>query len=76
MVLELAALTPDQLRIYAAGYSDALAESGPEQAMLGEYVRQVAGRLAQLEAENDRPYHQAYCNRHEPAARRRPHAGY
>lgn len=61
-VVELESLTPEQLRIYAAGYTDALTDTAPERAELIRATTQAVAELEQERARADQIYHDAYCN--------------
>jgi hypothetical protein len=74
--MDFATMTPVQLDAYAQGYLDALTERGPELTELREYLQCVGEKLASLQDENDRLYHAAYCDCHEPTQRRRLHTPY
>jgi hypothetical protein len=59
--VDLGSLTAEQLRIYAAGYTDALTDTAPERAELVAAARAVA-ELEQARALAEQIYHDAYCD--------------
>ena len=61
--MDVAALDPEQLRIYAAGYTDALKENQLDE--LRATAAQIATQLAQMQAVADQIYHDAYCGCHK-----------
>lgn len=60
-MIDFARLTPDEAAIWAAGYSEALADHQPHWDRLAADARQQAALLAQAEADAARLYHAAFC---------------
>lgn len=54
-------LSPDEAAIWAAGYTEALADHQPYWDRLAVDARQQAAELTQARADSDRLYHQMYC---------------
>jgi hypothetical protein len=60
--VDLASLTAEQLRIYAAGYTDALTDTAPERAELVETATRAVAELEHTQALAEQIYHDAYCD--------------
>jgi hypothetical protein len=60
-VVDLESLTPEELRIYAAGYTDALTDTSAERADLIDTATKAVAELELERARADQIYHDAYC---------------
>lgn len=60
MSLDLTTLTPRELEIYAAGYTDAAADKRVELARADAYLAQAAADLARANSDADRFYRIAF----------------
>jgi hypothetical protein len=60
MSLDLSTLTPRELEIYAAGYTDAAADKRAELARADAHLAQAAADLARANSDADRYYRAAF----------------
>ena len=65
MATDISVLTPEHLRTYAAGYTDALEDAKPELEELRTLVLELGRKLEQARVLADAVYHDAYCGCHK-----------
>jgi len=63
--MDVSVLAPEQLRTYAAGYTDALEDVRPELEELRTLALELGGELQRARVVADAVYHDAYCGCHK-----------